>query len=220
MLEQAQNRRLLPDSDSDEETAKPRPNPTAQSKPTDILQEVGEPQPFLSPSPPQVLCPGALCACFVPALDDMGLVSRPSSSQRHWAGSSQGSLQDFSDKSRDGAAPILPFLVKKEPCWALISAPLPGPCFGVRQNKRTPRARLEGGKEGLSQQTALPSLPAVDHCPGAVSAGLDQSCRAGNGAGVNPWPGTNPLPRALGFTGFQGWTTCRHPGLLSALERS
>uniref|UniRef100_A0A8D2PMR3 Splicing factor YJU2 n=1 Tax=Zosterops lateralis melanops TaxID=1220523 RepID=A0A8D2PMR3_ZOSLA len=44
MLEQAQNRRLLPDSDSDEETAKPRPNPTAQSKPTDILQEDPQPQ--------------------------------------------------------------------------------------------------------------------------------------------------------------------------------
>uniref|UniRef100_A0A8C9NGK0 Uncharacterized protein n=1 Tax=Serinus canaria TaxID=9135 RepID=A0A8C9NGK0_SERCA len=39
MLEQAQNRRLLVDSDSDEEPAKARPNPTAQTKPTDILQE-------------------------------------------------------------------------------------------------------------------------------------------------------------------------------------
>ncbi|XP_023798687.1 coiled-coil domain-containing protein 94 [Cyanistes caeruleus] len=39
MLEQAQNRRLLVDSDSDEEPAKPRANPTAQTKPTDILQE-------------------------------------------------------------------------------------------------------------------------------------------------------------------------------------
>ncbi|XP_058714379.1 splicing factor YJU2 [Poecile atricapillus] len=39
MLEQAQNRRLLVDSDSDEEAAKPRPNPTARTKPTDILQE-------------------------------------------------------------------------------------------------------------------------------------------------------------------------------------
>ncbi|XP_041324101.1 splicing factor YJU2-like [Pyrgilauda ruficollis] len=44
MLEQAQNRRLLVDSDSDEEPAKPRPNPTAQTKPTDILQEDPQPQ--------------------------------------------------------------------------------------------------------------------------------------------------------------------------------
>ncbi|XP_066061858.1 splicing factor YJU2 [Chamaea fasciata] len=42
MLEQAQNRQLLLDSDSDEEPAKPHPNRRAQSKPTDILQE--EPQ--------------------------------------------------------------------------------------------------------------------------------------------------------------------------------
>ncbi|NXQ21577.1 YJU2 factor, partial [Peucedramus taeniatus] len=39
MLEQAQNHRLLVDSDSDEEPAKHCPNPTAQTKPTDILQE-------------------------------------------------------------------------------------------------------------------------------------------------------------------------------------
>ncbi|XP_064590242.1 splicing factor YJU2 [Zonotrichia leucophrys gambelii] len=44
MLEQAQNRRLLEDSDSDEEPTKARPNPTAQSKPTDILQEDPQPQ--------------------------------------------------------------------------------------------------------------------------------------------------------------------------------
>ncbi|NXT13341.1 YJU2 factor, partial [Prunella fulvescens] len=39
LLEQAQNRRLLVDSDSDEEPAKRCLNPTAQTKPTDILQE-------------------------------------------------------------------------------------------------------------------------------------------------------------------------------------
>ncbi|RMC01024.1 hypothetical protein DUI87_22711 [Hirundo rustica rustica] len=44
MLEQAQNRRLLLDSDSDEEPAKPRAEPTARSKPTDILQEDPQPQ--------------------------------------------------------------------------------------------------------------------------------------------------------------------------------
>ncbi|XP_064252519.1 splicing factor YJU2 isoform X2 [Passer domesticus] len=44
MLEQAQNRRLLVDSDSDEEAAKARPNATAQAKPTDILQEDPQPQ--------------------------------------------------------------------------------------------------------------------------------------------------------------------------------
>ncbi|KAF4804460.1 fibronectin type III and SPRY domain-containing protein 1 [Turdus rufiventris] len=44
MLEQAQNRRLLEDSDSDEEPRKPRPNPTALTKPTDILQEDPQPQ--------------------------------------------------------------------------------------------------------------------------------------------------------------------------------
>ncbi|NXR68225.1 YJU2 factor, partial [Rhadina sibilatrix] len=44
MLEQAQNRRLLVDSDSDEELAKPRPNSTAQTKPTDLLQEDPQPQ--------------------------------------------------------------------------------------------------------------------------------------------------------------------------------
>lgn len=40
MLEQAQNRRLLPDSDSDEEPVKSHPKPVAAIKPTDILQEV------------------------------------------------------------------------------------------------------------------------------------------------------------------------------------
>ncbi|NXO41736.1 YJU2 factor, partial [Locustella ochotensis] len=44
MLEQAQNRRLLVDSESDEEQAKPRLNPTAQVKPTDNLQEGPQPQ--------------------------------------------------------------------------------------------------------------------------------------------------------------------------------
>ncbi|XP_037992478.1 splicing factor YJU2-like [Motacilla alba alba] len=39
LLEQAQNRRLLADSDLDEEPAKRCPNPTTQTKPTDILQE-------------------------------------------------------------------------------------------------------------------------------------------------------------------------------------
>ncbi|NWS29352.1 YJU2 factor, partial [Polioptila caerulea] len=40
MLEQAQNQQLLEDSDSEEELAKPRLNPTAQTKPKAILQEV------------------------------------------------------------------------------------------------------------------------------------------------------------------------------------
>ncbi|NWT76472.1 YJU2 factor, partial [Prunella himalayana] len=39
LLEQAQNRRLLVDSDPDEEAAKRCLNPTAQTKPMDILQE-------------------------------------------------------------------------------------------------------------------------------------------------------------------------------------
>lgn len=42
MLEQAQNRRLLVDSDSDEEPAKSHTKPVAETKPTDILQEVSE----------------------------------------------------------------------------------------------------------------------------------------------------------------------------------
>ncbi|NXM58606.1 YJU2 factor, partial [Illadopsis cleaveri] len=44
MLEQAHNRWLLVDSDSDKEPAKPHPNPMAQTKPTDILQEDPQPQ--------------------------------------------------------------------------------------------------------------------------------------------------------------------------------
>ena len=40
MLEQAQNRRLLVDSDSDEEPVKSRTKPVEKIKPTDILQEV------------------------------------------------------------------------------------------------------------------------------------------------------------------------------------
>lgn len=44
MLEQAQNRRLLVDSDSDEEPAKPHVKPEAKTKPTDILQEDPQPQ--------------------------------------------------------------------------------------------------------------------------------------------------------------------------------
>lgn len=66
MLEQAQNRRLLVDSDSDEEPAKSRPNPAAQTKPTDILQEVSEaqpPQPFPSPNPLSWSCVCPLCPC-------------------------------------------------------------------------------------------------------------------------------------------------------------
>ncbi|NXT71513.1 YJU2 factor, partial [Chaetops frenatus] len=44
MLEQAQNRRLLGDSDCGEEPAKSRPSPTAQPKAPDILQEDAQPQ--------------------------------------------------------------------------------------------------------------------------------------------------------------------------------
>lgn len=81
MLEQAQNRRLLADSDSDEEPAKPRPNPTAHTKPTDILQEVRGAQPALPfPSPAAVPCSSVCPLC--PCLGDTGLVSRLSGSQR------------------------------------------------------------------------------------------------------------------------------------------
>ncbi|XP_057274749.1 splicing factor YJU2 [Pezoporus wallicus] len=44
MLEQAQNRRLLVDSDSDEEPVKPHVKPEARMNPTDILQEDPQPQ--------------------------------------------------------------------------------------------------------------------------------------------------------------------------------
>lgn len=44
MLEQAQNRRLLADSDSDEEPAKPGTKPAVKAKPTDVLQEVSRGQ--------------------------------------------------------------------------------------------------------------------------------------------------------------------------------
>uniref|UniRef100_A0A8D0L7X0 Splicing factor YJU2 n=1 Tax=Sphenodon punctatus TaxID=8508 RepID=A0A8D0L7X0_SPHPU len=44
MLEQAQNRRFLEDSESDEEPAQAPPRPLVQTKPTDILQEDSEPQ--------------------------------------------------------------------------------------------------------------------------------------------------------------------------------
>ncbi|XP_042749790.1 splicing factor YJU2 [Lagopus leucura] len=44
MLEQAQNRRLLPDSDSDEEPAKPGTQAVLKAKPTDVLQEDPQPQ--------------------------------------------------------------------------------------------------------------------------------------------------------------------------------
>ncbi|XP_061871179.1 splicing factor YJU2 isoform X3 [Colius striatus] len=44
MLEQAQNRHLLPDSDSDEEPSKPHTNSLGKMKPTDILQEDPQPQ--------------------------------------------------------------------------------------------------------------------------------------------------------------------------------
>lgn len=44
MLEQAQNRRLLSDSDSDEEPAKPGTKPAVKSRPTDVLQEDPQPQ--------------------------------------------------------------------------------------------------------------------------------------------------------------------------------
>lgn len=47
MLEQAQNRRLLPDSDSDEEPSKPRSEPAVKARPTDILQEVSGGQRFV-----------------------------------------------------------------------------------------------------------------------------------------------------------------------------
>uniref|UniRef100_A0A8C4U0F7 Splicing factor YJU2 n=10 Tax=Neoaves TaxID=3078114 RepID=A0A8C4U0F7_FALTI len=51
MLEQAQNRRLLVDSDSDEEPTKSRAKPVAKVKPTDILQEARFPQ-QRAPRPP------------------------------------------------------------------------------------------------------------------------------------------------------------------------
>ncbi|XP_072834254.2 splicing factor YJU2 isoform X1 [Pogona vitticeps] len=44
MLEQAQGRKLLEDSDSDEDRPTPRVKPPAKGKPTDILQEDSEPK--------------------------------------------------------------------------------------------------------------------------------------------------------------------------------
>lgn len=44
MLEEAENRRLLQDSDSDEEPARVSPHPAAKLKATDFLQEVSEPR--------------------------------------------------------------------------------------------------------------------------------------------------------------------------------
>ncbi|XP_019412498.1 PREDICTED: coiled-coil domain-containing protein 94 [Crocodylus porosus] len=44
MLEEAQSRRLLQDSDSDEEPAQVSPHPAAKPKPTDFLREDTEPQ--------------------------------------------------------------------------------------------------------------------------------------------------------------------------------
>ncbi|XP_006017573.1 coiled-coil domain-containing protein 94 [Alligator sinensis] len=44
MLEEAESRRLLQDSDSDEEPAQVSPHPAAKPKPTDFLQEDTEPQ--------------------------------------------------------------------------------------------------------------------------------------------------------------------------------
>lgn len=49
MLEEVQNRRLLVDSDSDEEAAKPSAKPVAKTKPTDILQEVSRRQSLFHP---------------------------------------------------------------------------------------------------------------------------------------------------------------------------
>lgn len=72
MLEQAQNRRLLVDSDSDEEPVKSRTKPVAKIKPTDILQEVsgGRGSSTHRASSPR---PNPLrVACFVPALCDAG----------------------------------------------------------------------------------------------------------------------------------------------------
>lgn len=63
MLEQAQNRRLLPDSDSDEEPAKPGTQAALKAKPTDVLQEVsGGQRLVLLP----LLLPGSRAAPWAP----------------------------------------------------------------------------------------------------------------------------------------------------------
>lgn len=68
MLEQAQNQRLLVDSDSDEEPAKSRTKPVAKIKPTDILQEVsggrGSSAHCTSSPKPNLLSLAACCSFF------------------------------------------------------------------------------------------------------------------------------------------------------------
>lgn len=75
MLEQAQNRRLLVDSDSDEEPVKPHVKPEGKMNPTDILQEVSggrgsSPSPnLLSRAPCCLLCPCSVqCWSLMPRL--------------------------------------------------------------------------------------------------------------------------------------------------------
>lgn len=74
MLEEAQNRRLLVDSDSDEEPAKSRTKPVAEVKPTDILQEVSRglrlfhPPQLFSRTKPAVLACRLFCPCDPGAL--------------------------------------------------------------------------------------------------------------------------------------------------------
>lgn len=81
MLEQAQNRRLLVDSDSDEEPAKPHVKPEAKTKPTDILQEARLPQQRAPPRPPSA-CWGRIRTARTARVTERDAPGGPSCFQR------------------------------------------------------------------------------------------------------------------------------------------
>lgn len=98
MLEQAQNRRLLPDSDSDEEPSKPRSEPAVKARPTDILQEVSGGQRFVLLL---LLLPGSRAAApgSAPFLLSLLPVTHERLRKRacpvHWAERREGSIGAF-----------------------------------------------------------------------------------------------------------------------------
>lgn len=224
MLEEVQNRRLLVDSDSDEEAAKPSTKPRAKTKPTDILQEVsGEAEP---PPPAQSCRP----CCLLHVSSSKRAVQGGGRAQLGISGCllTKGTLPAGSELPPSSLGMWLPFPLSPK------SSGSPVPRAHLSHDSRTPRggrsetttgvslcfasllsmsgqkgffsAQLAG--EGLSPQPGPLCCSGVDPCPrGPPPVGENQSSEP---AGVNPsrvpWPGTNP--RALGI-GFSARTTCR-----------
>lgn len=182
MLEEVQNRRLLVDSDSDEEAAKPSAKPVAKTKPTDILQEVSRRQSLFHPPCllplPRAAGPGLCSSLPGPALRRRRspvavlLRGRPSTSPdvRHARAAQKACVPVHWAERRQGSEGISACLLTKGMPSAGGGQPpsslrtwLPFPFSPKRTGSPVPRAHLSHDsrtpKVSGSETTAGDSLP-------------------------------------------------------------